>query len=149
MQMDAIALQRKTRKSKLDKRLITKKPKNKYKSKKTEVDGILFDSKMESEYYQYLLEDGRVESFIRQPIYLLLPSFTKKGKKVRKTEYKADFLITYTDGTQVVVDVKGVATRDFLIKAKLFDYYYPDLDLQIVTKHKGKWILLKDKPKKN
>jgi hypothetical protein len=123
---------------------------SKFNNKKTEVHGIIFDSKMESDYYLYLLEQqeqGLITNIQLQPVYLLQPNFKKLGRTIRKIEYKADFLVTYTDGTQVLIDVKGVATPDFKIKAKMFDYYFP-LELQIVTKHKGEWMLLKDKPKK-
>lgn len=46
--------------------------------KKTIVDGIKFDSKMESDYYVYLKAEkaaGRVKSFILQPEYILQPKF--------------------------------------------------------------------------
>ena len=45
---------------------------------KTVVDGITFDSKMESDYYKYLKEQQRlgiVKSFKLQPEYILQPKF--------------------------------------------------------------------------
>ena len=128
---------------------LPKPKKTKYKNKKTVVDGITFDSKMESDYYLYLLERkevGEVTDIRLQPVYLLQPSFKKHMRTIRKVEYKADFFVRYADGTEKVIDVKGVLTPVFKLKCKLFDYYHPDLELLLVTKHKGKWILLKDKP---
>lgn len=46
--------------------------------KKTEVDGIVFDSKMESEYYTYLKAEkkaGRIIDFELQPVYVLQPKY--------------------------------------------------------------------------
>lgn len=54
------------------------KSEGKIRHKKTEVDGITFDSKMESDYYLYLKAEkkaGRVKSFTLQPEYVLQPKF--------------------------------------------------------------------------
>jgi hypothetical protein len=123
----------------------------KYRNVKTKVDGILFDSKMEADYYIYLKDlqaNGMIAAIELQPTYLLLPSFKKLGRTIRKTEYKADFLITYVDGSKLAVDVKGMTTQAFRIKEKLFHFNHPDLELVLITKHHDKWIELKDKPKK-
>ena len=77
----------------------TKKPRsNKYNvGKKTEriYDGIVFDSKMEMDYYieKILpsLESGEIKSFERQKRFLLQPDFKRDGKSIRKIEYVADF----------------------------------------------------------
>lgn len=123
----------------------------KFFNQKTVVDGITFDSKMESEYYKHLKQmkaEGFVKEIELQPRYLLIPSYQKKGKTVRKMEYIADFLITYKDGFQLVVDVKGMLTDSFKLKQKLFDYLYPKIELRLITEHNGKWINLNDKPKR-
>lgn len=121
----------------------TKKPANDKKPKqgrikaiKKEVDGILFDSTMEANYYIYLKEEqekGNVIDIILQPEYPLLESYKKYGRTIRGMKYISDFLVTYKDGTQIVIDVKGKETDDFKIKRKLFDYKYPDLTLKLVT----------------
>lgn len=59
-------------------RIRRKKSEGKIAHKKTVVDGITFDSKMESEYYQYLKAEkkaGRVKSWVLQPEYILQPKF--------------------------------------------------------------------------
>lgn len=54
--------------------------------------------------------------------YVLLDKFEhpSTGKTVRAIKYIPDFLIAYTDGTSEVVDVKGMMTKDFKLKAKMF-----------------------------
>ncbi|MEO3996853.1 DUF1064 domain-containing protein, partial [Enterococcus faecalis] len=54
----------------------------------------------------------------------LMPKFELDGKKYRKIEYIPDFTF-YKNGKLVkVVDVKGMQTKDFKIKAKLFCHQY-------------------------
>lgn len=54
--------------------------------KKTTIDGITFDSKMEAQYYLYLKEEqkaGRVKSFTLQPVFDLQPKyFVLNGEQV-------------------------------------------------------------------
>ena len=55
-----------------------KKSEGKIAHKKTTIDGITFDSKMEAEYYIYLKEEkkaGRVIDFEMQPVYILQPKY--------------------------------------------------------------------------
>lgn len=109
---------------------------SKYHNKKTEIDGILFDSKREAEYYQELKlmqhsVDG-VKSFTLQPEFILQEEYEKDGKKYRPIIYRADFDVTYYDGRREIVDVKGMRTKDWKLKAKMFDYKYPNLTLVIV-----------------
>lgn len=122
----------------------------KFNNKKTEIDGILFDSQLESKYYEYLLAlrgRGIVLEIETQPVFLLLPSFRKDKRTIRKIVYKADFRVTYSDGRQEIVDVKTQATmtKEFRIKWKLFDYYYPDLELKLLTLEGSEWVELSKK----
>lgn len=123
----------------------------KYGSKKTEIDGIKFDSKAEAKYYEqlkWLLEHKKIKSFRLQPRYTLLESFRKNGKTFRKIEYIADFEVKHLDNSIEVVDVKGYETPVFALKRKLFEKLYPDHKLSIVTYNKTHgWIEL-DKLKK-
>jgi len=122
---------------------------SKYNSKKVVVDGITFDSQLESEYYnqlKWLKQVGEIKGFIIQPKYLLLDRFEKDGKKYRKMNYIADFEVEKLDGTAEVIDIKGFETTDFKLKRKLFDSKYPNLPLKLVTKcpkkYGGGWIEL-------
>jgi hypothetical protein len=112
----------------------------KYNNRKTEVDGTIFDSKMEADYYRYLLEQPDIETIELQPTFLLQEAFKKLGRTTRKIEYKPDFLLTYKNGDQVAIDVKGALTDVFKLKAKLFDHCYPHLELRLVTLRKGEWV---------
>ena len=113
----------------------------KYHNKKTFIDGIKFDSKLEAERYEQLkiLERaGVIRDLELQPEYELIPSFKKNGKTWRKTVYKADFrYILVEDDITIIEDVKGstaVITDVFRLKQKLFEYKYPELTIKIVTR---------------
>ena len=108
---------------------------NKYKNKKTMVDGIKFDSEMESHYYIYLKqlkEIGEVVDFVLQPTYLLQEGFYLNGKRIRPITYKADFKVIYKDGHEEVIDVKGKLTEEFKIKRKMLLYRYRDINFKCV-----------------
>ena len=108
---------------------------NKYKNKKTMVDGIKFDSEMESHYYIYLKqlkEIGEVVDFVLQPTYLLQEGFNLNGKRIRPITYKADFKVIYKDGHEEVIDVKGKLTEEFKIKRKMLLYRYRDINFKCV-----------------
>ena len=105
---------------------------NKYGNKKTVVDGIKFDSKLEAEYYQLLKfkkAQGHIQDFKLQPRYTLQETFKRDGKTYRSITYVADFEIMQNDGSVVVVDCKGMMTDVFKIKAKLFTKLYGKLYL--------------------
>lgn len=102
---------------------------NKYNAKKITIDGITFDSKAEGAYYQHLLRlqaAGEVEEFTMQKPYTLLDKFAhpKTGKTIRAIKYIPDFEVIYSDGRVEVVDIKGMVTPVFAIKAKLFMFRY-------------------------
>ncbi|KZN96474.1 hypothetical protein AZI98_08560 [Aeribacillus pallidus] len=125
---------------------------SKYKSKKVEVDGHVFDSKIEAKYYDQLkwLQNNKQILFFRlQPRYLLQEAFEKDGKSYRKIEYIADFEVHHLDGTIEVVDVKGIETEAFKIKRKLFEKKYPHkLSLITYVKKYGGWIELDELKKR-
>lgn len=90
---------------------------NKYRARKTEVDGIIFDSKHEAEVYLKLKDrenKGEISNLQLQVPFELIP---KIGKQ-RPCTYVADF--TYYEGYKfMVVDAKGVKTDAYKIKKKL------------------------------
>ncbi|MBG9981727.1 DUF1064 domain-containing protein [Aerococcaceae bacterium DSM 111020] len=107
---------------------------HKYNARKTTVDGITFDSKAEADYYkhlQFLEKSGEIDGFRMQVRFNLIPSFnhpTKRNKdgkpsKVRAVNYVPDFVIE-KGGEEYVVDVKGMRTADFNLKAKMFMHKY-------------------------
>jgi hypothetical protein len=107
---------------------------NKYRNTKVIIDNIEFDSKAEGNRYielKLLQRAGVIQNLELQPKYILQESFKKNGKTYRKIEYRADF--KYIENGQVIVeDVKGMETKEFKIKRKLFEHKYPDLELKIV-----------------
>lgn len=115
---------------------------NKYRNKRTIVDGIEFDSKAEAARYKELLlleAAGQIEDLTLQPEYELQPAFRDgRGRKHRAIKYIADFrYIEVIDphsvqGLDVVEDTKGMRTKEFNIKEKLFRFRYPNIDLRIV-----------------
>ncbi|MDX0855937.1 DUF1064 domain-containing protein [Sinorhizobium medicae] len=102
---------------------------SKYRNKKTTIDGVKFDSKREAEFYSSLKQlqrAGHVYELELQKPYAL----TVNGQLV--CTYKADF--AFYDAIQKrnrVVDIKGVATRDFNIKRKLMWAIY-GIDVEVI-----------------
>lgn len=109
---------------------------NKYRNCKTEVDGILFDSKREARYYLYLKQlekDGKISDLRRQVPYELVPAVWRdevvhlktKDKTVRRQvqrpiTYVADFVyVDASDGSTKVVDAKGLRLKDYILKKKM------------------------------
>ncbi len=136
-------------------------------SKKTIVGGIVFDSQLEGQFYQHLTNDPNVKHIELQPQYTLLEPFKIRcskckgegktpspktdrlikcktcegtGKRKRRgSTYHADFKVTYMNGEEEVIDVKGWANERFPMTKKLFEYRYGQ-EL-IVIKRKGKeWV---------
>lgn len=106
---------------------------SKYNAKKVEYKGIVFDSKVECEYYQYLEKKMNGVTYNRieiQPRYELIPKFGNQ----RKTEYIADFALYLDNDLIEVIDVKGMATTTAKLKAKLFRYKYPEVKLTWICK---------------
>lgn len=111
---------------------------SKYGAKKIVVDGITFDSKDEAKYYEHLKKIKAKEEILNfelQPKYEVQPKFSKNNKKFLPVHYVADFLIYHNDGSQQVVDVKGMATETALLKRKLFEYKYPKLKLTWIVRN--------------
>lgn len=111
-------------------------PRIKYRSRKTEADGIVFDSKKEAARYrelQLLQKTGQITGLRLQEKYELIPAQREPdiaGKRggIRKGKllehaccYVADFVYE-EDGKTVVEDTKGFRTKDYIIKRKLMLY---------------------------
>jgi hypothetical protein len=91
---------------------------SKMKNVKVLYDNVLFASKMERDYYIYLLNELKIpkSKIILQPEFILQEKFTDiEGKKHRAITYKSDFQIGDT-----VIDVKGMVDQKFPIKKKMF-----------------------------
>ena len=112
---------------------------NKYKSHKTSVNGVIFDSKKEYDRYielTLLSRSGAIKGLKRQVKFELIPAQyepdiinprgkVKKGKLIeRAVSYIADFVYTDENGKTVVEDTKGFRTKDYIIKRKLLLYMH-------------------------
>lgn len=97
--------------------------KNKYNAHKVELDGHTFASKAEAARYVLLRameRNGEIKNLVLQPKFTFPMGFS----------YKPDFLYEQ-DGRLICEDVKGVKTRDFVMRAKCFRHFYPAYKLMI------------------
>ena len=106
---------------------------NKYGAQKTTVCGRTFDSRREAEVYLELLAQKQAGELVRigfQPSYTLLAGFKDNtGKKQKPITYTADFFVTFADGHSEVIEVKGVKTRDYQLRKKLFLHMMRETDI--------------------
>lgn len=107
---------------------------SKYHSKKTEVDGILFDSKAEARRYvdlKMMERCGIIQDLrLQVPFVVVKGDRWSNGRKHRDTIYKADFV--YMDQGKIVVeDVKGFRTEGYRIKRELMKEKY-DIEIREV-----------------
>ena len=114
-------------------RLVRAQNRNKYNARKTTVCGRTFDSRREAEIYLDLLSRKQAGEIVRigfQPQYTLLSGFKDNtGKNQKPITYTADFFVTYADGRSEVIEVKGVRTRDYLLRKKLFLHMMRETDI--------------------
>lgn len=106
------------------------------KNKRT-YDGIIFDSENEMKMYRDWIipqmKNGNILDCKLQVPYELQPKYEYMNKKVQKIVYKADFVITYKNGSIVVYDYKGMADSVAKLKRKIFWYKYPEIDYRWIT----------------
>lgn len=104
----------------------------KYRNTPTLSEGVRFDSKAESEFFDYLrlLEKAGEIVHIDLQTTFTLPGYVK---------YRCDFVVYWKDGKITVYDVKGMMTRDFKLKKKLFDATHPLKPLVVVKKGGHGW----------
>ncbi len=101
--------------------------KNKLNNKKTVIHGIQFAS--EKEAFRYLelygqLQRGEIESLELQKEYELIPKLRKSnGKFEQPVRYTADFVYT-KGGVEIVEDVKGMKTRDYIMRRKMMLFFF-------------------------
>ena len=97
-------------------------------------DGIVFASKREMDVYQTLKiaeNVGMIHGLKLQPRYVLQPKMVlADGTKQRAIVYVLDFQFE-RGGKTVVVDVKGMETEVWKLKAKMFRARYPELTFEI------------------
>ena len=117
---------------------------SKYGAKKVEYNGMVFDSKRECRRYkelEILQQIGAISELRTQVKFVLIPAQRepsseayKRGQKKgqpkdgkvieQECSYYADFDYIEKDGTHVVEDVKGMKTKEYIIKRKLMLYIH-------------------------
>jgi len=108
--------------------------------------GIEFDSELEMRYYrdivEPLIQSGEIVDCQMQKKFVLQPAFKRNGKTVFAIEYKADFVLTYENGREEVIDTKGFPDAQALIKRKLFWHSYPNLIYRWIgySRIDGGWV---------
>jgi len=107
----------------------------KYNSKANTYKGIRFKSRLETYMYK-LFEDAGIKAEYERHKYNILDPFffpfdcyeksikgkamiNKSNKKIRGIVYTPDFVIE-DENTTYVVETKGIATPDFMVRFKLF-----------------------------
>ena len=100
--------------------------KTKYGNKKTEFKGEIYDSKKEANYALQLEllknakdKNSKVISWERQVPFLIVVN------NIKICKYIADFKVKYANGSEEIVDVKGVRTSTYILKKKLVEALYP------------------------
>lgn len=100
---------------------------SKYHARKIVREGMAFDSVKEYNRYcelRLIERSGAITDLQRQVKFVLLPVQRVDGKVVeRACTYIADFVYKER-GETVVEDVKGVKTKDYVIKRKLMLYIH-------------------------
>ena len=90
-----------------------KKP-SKYRNKRTEANGKVYDSAREAQRateLRLLIQSGAAAALFEQV------NFTLPGGIV----YRADFVILNWDGTFTIEDSKGILTKEYRLKKRLMD----------------------------
>lgn len=110
------------------KRGVTDSNMGKYQNRKTTVDGITFDSAKEANRWcelRLLQRAGKIFELQRQVPFVLIPKQERDGKVVeRAVVYKADFVYKDMNGEEIVEDVKGLLTKEYILKRKLLLWQY-------------------------
>lgn len=110
--------------------ILTTKRRSKYNAIKTEYNDVVYHSKKEAAFAQKLdlmLKAGEIDYVLRQVPFTLDAGIV----------YRADFVtlkkISVTELWDITVyEVKGMKTKEWVMKEKLFRSKYPNLTLEII-----------------
>jgi hypothetical protein len=105
----------------------------KYKNQLQTIDNITFHSKKEAGYYQQLKLEKRtklIKDFERQ-VSFDCAAYSDHGP-VKVCSHIVDFLVTLSDGSLEVREVKGFATDVWDLKRKIFEANYPSIPYKVI-----------------
>ena len=101
---------------------------SKYNAKKAMVDGIKFDSQKEAKRYLQLRDLEKIGKICNLQLQVPFELVKKQPEwKERAVVYRADFVYIDLRGDmplKVIEDVKGMRTREYVIKRKLMRLLY-------------------------
>lgn len=106
---------------------------SKYHAKKVTVDGVTFDSRKEANRFcelKWLERAGKIENLQRQVKFELTPAAKDHAGKVfeKSSSYTADFVydevLPMGLRRQIVEDVKGYRTKEYILKRKMMLFRY-------------------------
>jgi|GEM_PF-6613483 len=120
---------------------IPKKTKSKYGNRKTYAHGRWFDSKAEADYYPIAVayaSDHAYELRLQERLDVL-PTLKLNQWTIRKTQYVADYTFFHRGQLVRLVDVKGLETPLFRLKAKLIAHNY-GLVIELAKKKRGGFV---------
>lgn len=141
-----------------------------HKKQQIQVGEHLFDSRDEARYYLKLEADPAVKEIVLHPEFTIIDSYEVvcyrctgsgklpspktgmpincslckgKGKRKKgKSIYTADFKVTYIDGYEEIIDVKGSRKQGdnetFPLRKRLFESKY-GVELIVMRSIKGEW----------
>ncbi len=113
----------------------------KYRAKKTEVNGLLFASKLEAERYKQLMllqRAGEISDLQLQPEFQIFEGYVNcyDGKKHISRFYVGDFMYIDMRSKQTIVeDTKGMETDVFRLKWEEVQKKYPEYVFRKLTKN--------------
>lgn len=107
---------------------------NKFNAQKVNADGFKFDSQSEYRYYltlKLMVRAGQISNLEVHPPFVLVDREIIGGEVEKAIKHKPDFWFR-ENGRDVVVDVKGVKTIDWVIRRRLFRKRYPQIEYRVV-----------------
>ena len=107
---------------------------SKYKSKKEELNWIIFDSWLEKRFYQWIISQPKITLLELQPKFILQDKFrTKEWEAIREISYIADFYIEY-EWDRYYIDSKWHKDNLFKLKYKMWLKRYGDENQLLIVK---------------
>lgn len=91
-------------------------------------NGRVFASKAEmraAKEFEALKKAGEISELEYQPVIELLP-------RPNLVKYIPDFKITWRNGAEELIDIKGVSTEVFKLKIKMLRHFHPDKKLSLI-----------------
>jgi hypothetical protein len=120
----------------------------KYHNKKIKTEDGTFDSKYEYEEWcrlKLLERSGAIRNLMRQVPYVLIPTIRTTAGTLKQITYYADFVYEEND-VNVIYEVKGFKTKEYLIKKRLLiQQYVIDKGYVFIESSKNKKIVYKNK----